>query len=52
MNAVCETALTADEIRPHLVAALPHVRAFAISLTGDVDRPDDLVQEGIMRALG
>jgi RNA polymerase sigma-70 factor, ECF subfamily len=51
MNPHRETLVTADEMRPHLFAALPHLRAFAISLTGDVDRADDLVQETIVRAL-
>ena len=51
MNPDRETPVTADEMRPHLFAALPHLRAFAISLTGDVDYADDLVQEAIVRAL-
>jgi RNA polymerase sigma-70 factor (ECF subfamily) len=40
-----------DDVRPELFAALPHLRAFAISLTGDLDRADDLVQEAVVRAL-
>src|SRR5215208_1968423 len=39
------------DIRQDLFSALPHLRAFAISLTGDVDRADDLVQETVVRAL-
>lgn len=35
-----------------LLAALPSLRAFAISLTGNADRADDLVQESIMKAWG
>jgi len=35
-----------------ILKAIPHLRAFAISLTGDMDRADDLVQEAILRALG
>jgi len=35
-----------------ILKAIPHLRAFAISLTSDMDRADDLVQEAILRALG
>jgi RNA polymerase sigma-70 factor, ECF subfamily len=41
-----------DELRASLLKAIPHLRAFAISLTGKVDQADDLVQEAIMRGLG
>lgn len=34
-----------------LVEAIPNLRAFAISLQGDVDRADDLVQDTLARAL-
>jgi len=37
-------------IRDGLVAALPSLRAFAISLTHDITFADDLVQETILRA--
>src|SRR5918993_4939115 len=40
-----------DELRASLLKAIPHLRAFAISLTGKVDQADDLVQEAIMRGL-
>ena len=40
-----------DDVRQDLFSALPHLRAFAISLTGDVDRADDLVQEAVLRGL-
>jgi RNA polymerase sigma-70 factor (ECF subfamily) len=33
-----------------ILAAVPRLRAFAISLTGSVDRADDLVQETLLRA--
>jgi RNA polymerase sigma-70 factor (ECF subfamily) len=38
---------------PHeaILKALPHLRAFAISLTGNLDQADDLVQDAIMRGL-
>ena len=34
-----------------ILAAVPSLRAFAISLCGNVDRADDLVQETLLRAL-
>lgn len=37
--------------RDDLLAAVPSLRAFAISLTGDVVRADDLVQDTLLRAL-
>ena len=33
-----------------MIAAVPNLRAFAISLCGDVDRADDLVQETLVKA--
>ena len=33
-----------------LLSAIPKLRAFAISLVGDIDRADDLVQNTILRA--
>jgi RNA polymerase sigma-70 factor (ECF subfamily) len=39
-----------DGLRHELLAAVPHLRAFAISLTGNRDRADDLVQDTLMRA--
>jgi RNA polymerase sigma-70 factor, ECF subfamily len=38
------------EFRDGLLKALPNLRAFAISLTRDGDRSDDLVQDTILRA--
>ncbi|MBI4275553.1 MAG: sigma-70 family RNA polymerase sigma factor [Rhizobiales bacterium] len=38
-------------VREPLLAAVPSLRAFAISLCGNVDRADDLVQETLLRAL-
>jgi RNA polymerase sigma-70 factor (ECF subfamily) len=34
-----------------MLAATPSLRAFAISLSGNVDRADDLVQETLLRAM-
>ena len=33
-----------------MLEAVPSLRAFAISLCGNVDRADDLVQEALLRA--
>jgi RNA polymerase sigma-70 factor, ECF subfamily len=37
-------------VRATMLAAVPSLRAFAISLCGNVDRADDLVQEALLRA--
>jgi len=37
-------------VRDVMLAAVPSLRAFAISLCGNVDRADDLVQEALLRA--
>ncbi|GLK72294.1 sigma-70 family RNA polymerase sigma factor [Ancylobacter dichloromethanicus] len=37
-------------MRDEIIAAIPNLRAFAISLSGSVDRADDLVQETLLRA--
>jgi RNA polymerase sigma-70 factor, ECF subfamily len=38
------------EVREAMLAAIPSLRAFAISLTYNVDAADDLVQDAILRA--
>jgi len=38
-------------LREGMLAAVPRLRAFAVSLSGNVDRADDLVQETLVRAL-
>src|SRR6187431_1322113 len=38
-------------VRDAMLAAVPSLRAFAISLCGNVDRADDLVQETLLRAM-
>lgn len=44
--------MTAEpDLRDALLAAVPSLRAFAISLSGHVDRADDLVQDTLVRAL-
>ena len=39
------------DLRDQILATVPSLRAFAISLSGNVDRADDLVQETLLRAL-
>jgi RNA polymerase sigma-70 factor (ECF subfamily) len=38
-------------VRGEILATLPTLRAFAVSLCGNIDRADDLVQETIVRAI-
>lgn len=40
-----------ESVRKAVLGAVPSLRAFAISLCGNVDRADDLVQETMLRAL-
>lgn len=42
--------LARDQFRDHLVAAIPKLRAFALSLASHSDYADDLVQETLMKA--
>ncbi len=39
------------ETKKAILAAVPNLRAFAISLSGNVDRADDLVQETLAKAI-
>jgi RNA polymerase sigma-70 factor, ECF subfamily len=39
-------------LREELLETIPSLRAFALSLTGNGDRADDLVQDTIVKALG
>lgn len=41
-----------DEFKRLMLAALPGLRAFAVSLSGQSDKADDLVQDTIMKAWG
>lgn len=41
----------APAVREAMLGAIPSLRAFAISLSGNVDRADDLVQETLLRAI-
>ncbi len=40
-----------EQVRNAVLGAVPSLRAFAISLCGNIDRADDLVQETLLRAL-
>jgi RNA polymerase sigma-70 factor (ECF subfamily) len=46
-----DTAPAAAAIKRDMVAAIPRLRAFAVSLSGNPDRADDLVQETLAKAL-
>jgi len=39
------------DVRGDILKALPALRAFAVSLSGSMDKADDLVQETILRAI-
>jgi RNA polymerase sigma-70 factor (ECF subfamily) len=41
---------TASDFEGNLIAAIPHLRAFARSFTNDAARADDLVQETLVKA--
>jgi RNA polymerase sigma-70 factor, ECF subfamily len=42
---------TSQSIREDILATIPNLRAFAMSLAGNIDNADDLVQETLVRAL-
>lgn len=44
--------MVSPDLRDAILRAIPHLRAFAISLTSNLDHADDLVQEALTRALG
>jgi RNA polymerase sigma-70 factor, ECF subfamily len=46
-----ETMPVGVQIKQDMVAAIPRLRAFAVSLCGNPDRADDLVQETLAKAL-
>ena len=51
MSTNCSSADINSPVRDGIIAIVPKLRAFAISLSGNVDRADDLVQETLLRAL-
>ncbi|MBQ0822152.1 sigma-70 family RNA polymerase sigma factor [Microvirga terrae] len=40
-----------NSVHQAMLAAIPHLRAFAISLSGSIERADDLVQVALLRGL-
>ncbi|MEO1280480.1 MAG: sigma-70 family RNA polymerase sigma factor [Pseudomonadota bacterium] len=42
--------MPSEDIKTQLIEAIPNMRAFAVSLSGNVDRADDLVQETLVKA--
>ncbi len=46
------SAPASKQLRADLIARIPQLRAFAVSLCGNADRADDLVQETLVRAWG
>jgi RNA polymerase sigma-70 factor, ECF subfamily len=46
-----EAAPGGSKLKEDMVAAIPRLRAFAVSLCGNPDRADDLVQETLAKAL-
>ncbi len=40
------------DLQAEMLSTLPRLRAFALSLTGNVDRADDLVHDTLVQALG
>jgi RNA polymerase sigma-70 factor (ECF subfamily) len=51
VDEVTERLTLQPSVQDAMLAAIPSLRAFAISLSGSVDRADDLVQETVMRAM-
>jgi RNA polymerase sigma-70 factor, ECF subfamily len=47
-----ETKGAGDPFKRDLLAVVPNLRAFAVSLCGNPDRADDLVQDAILKAWG
>jgi RNA polymerase sigma-70 factor (ECF subfamily) len=48
---VTEPMTPQPSVQDVMLAAIPNLRAFAMSLSGSADRADDLVQETVMRAM-
>ena len=42
--------MSRKDVKSELIAAIPNLRAFAVSLCGNIDRADDLVQETLVKA--
>jgi RNA polymerase sigma-70 factor (ECF subfamily) len=44
--------ISSKQLKADLIAQIPKLRAFAMSLSGNADRADDLVQETLVKAWG
>jgi RNA polymerase sigma-70 factor (ECF subfamily) len=51
VDKMTERVTVQPSVRDIMLAAIPSLRAFAMSLSGNADRADDLVQETVMRAM-
>jgi RNA polymerase sigma-70 factor (ECF subfamily) len=51
VDKVTEPMTPQPSVQDVMLAAIPNLRAFAMSLSGSADRADDLVQETVMRAM-
>jgi RNA polymerase sigma-70 factor (ECF subfamily) len=51
VDKVTEQMTPQPSVQDVMLAAIPGLRAFAISLSGSADRADDLVQETVIRAM-
>ncbi len=45
-------ASSSEQLKAELIARIPRLRAFAMSLCGNTDRAEDLVQETLVKAWG
>jgi RNA polymerase sigma-70 factor, ECF subfamily len=45
-------ASSSEQLKAELIACIPRLRAFAVSLCGNADRAEDLVQETLVKAWG
>src|SRR3546814_8940228 len=50
LTAKSKSGAARDEFKQELLTVIPHLRAFARSLTGRADLADDLVQETLLKA--
>jgi RNA polymerase sigma-70 factor, ECF subfamily len=51
LNGEEDMAMRSNNVKDDIIACIPHLRSFAISLCGNKERGDDLVQETLLRAL-
>jgi RNA polymerase sigma-70 factor, ECF subfamily len=51
-EAIRQPTHASAQIKADLIAVIPNLRAFAVSLCGNPDRADDLVQETLVKAWG